>query len=127
MPARERHASPANGDRFVTTYGMVRQYAQRGDLVREGYASSVQRAEAEAETWRVWALELERLVLAAHPPGTGRCPGCEKMMPCLTRRTANRIRRESVREQELREREHAEREARYSANRLASMRRRLDS
>lgn len=117
--------TPDDSDRFVTTYGYVRQLARRGDLVAEGYSEDIRRERDEADMWRAWALGLEALVMRAHPASNGgaRCPGCGRACPCPTRREALRIRKAAIQEQELRTAEHIEREAQHGQNRLASIRR----
>lgn len=116
-----KHQIPDDGDKFVTTYGYVRDLARRADLIREGYSQDVRRAESEADMWRNWALDLERLALRDHPAAKGRCPSCGKVTPCPTRRMVNRIRRESADEQERRDREHIERTEQIAKNRRAHL------
>lgn len=119
--AKTVHPIPADEDRFVTTYGYIRQLARRGDCIREGYSMTSDNERAEAEMFRDWALRLELLVLSAHPATGNECPSCGRRCPCPARKAALRIRREAIAEAQLLSDQHLIREAEHAANRISHM------
>lgn len=118
------HRSPihADGDRLVTTYGEVRRHFRSAEIVRENYSSDVRRAEGEADVWREWALELERLALRDHPARKGRCPSCGKVTPCPTRRAVNKVRRDAVVARQRRDAEYAAESQAVAAKQIEQIR-----